>query len=219
MKLCIFEQLQSGSLPSNVKQSEFILGKKIMNKFIKFLIITNASAIAVFDASSSVKAAVVNWSLDGVTYNDGGTARGSFQYDADTNQIGNFDISVTDGSTFSSFDYQLAGLFGGFDGTGFSLRNFYSNNRWFQLTFDSPLTNAGGIVSYTPKISFEAICFDVNCSTPVLPARFVSAGTFVGTASTKKVPEPLTTMGTVLAGAMGIAIKKKRAKNNVESGI
>jgi hypothetical protein len=188
----------------------------MMNKFVKFLTITSASAIAIF-AASPVKGVVVNWSLNDVTYNDGGTASGSFQYNADTNQIGNFDISVTDGTTFSSFDYQLTGLFDDFDGTGFSLRNFYSNNRWFQLFFDSPLTNAGGIVSYNPNLSFEATCFDVDCSKPVFPARFVNGGTLVGTVATEEVPEPLTIMGTVLAGAMGIAIKKKRAKKNIQS--
>ncbi len=190
-----------------------------MNKFIKALTITSATAIAMFTASFPAKAVVVNWSLNGVTYDDGGIVSGSFQYDADTKEIGNFDIFVTDGSTFSSFDYQLAGLFGGFNGTGFSLRNFRSNNRFFQLAFDSPLTNAGGIVSYAPNTSFEATCFGMNCSTPVFPARLVNAGTFVGTVETEKVPEPLTIMGTVLAGGMGIAIKKKRAKKNVESGI
>ncbi len=59
----------------------------------------------------------------------------------------------------------------------------------------------------------------MNCSTPVFPARLVNAGTFLGTVETEKVPEPLTVMGTILAEGMGIAMKKKRAKKNVESGI
>ncbi|MGB6301211.1 MAG: PEP-CTERM sorting domain-containing protein [Rivularia sp. (in: cyanobacteria)] len=188
-----------------------------MNKIFKFFTIASAAAIANFSVSSPVKAAVVNWTLDDVIFDDGGTATGSFEYDADTNQIGNFDISVTNGSTFSSFDYQLAGLFNGFDGSGFSLRNLNSNNRWFQLVFDSPLTNAGGIVSYNPNLSFEAACFGVDCSKPVLPARFVDKGTLVGTPPTEEAPEPLTIMGTVLAGGMGVAIKKKRGKKNLKS--
>ena len=56
-----------------------------------------------------------------------------------------------------------------------------SNNKWFQLAFDSPLTNAGGIVSYAPNISFEATCFGVNCSKTVFPPISVNAGTLVGT--------------------------------------
>lgn len=188
-----------------------------MNKIFKFLTIASAGAIPIFGIYSPVKAAVVNWTLDDVTFDDGGTVTGSFEYDADTNKIGNFDISVTDGSTFSSFDYQLAGYYKVFDVRGFSLRNFNSNNRWFQLVFDSPLTNAGGIVSYNPNLSFEATCFSVDCSKPVYSARFFNKGTLVGTPPIKEVPEPLSIMGTVLAGGIGVAIKKKRAKKNSKS--
>ncbi len=187
-----------------------------MKQFLKSLTIASATAIAIFAACSPAKAVLVNWSLDGVTYDDGGTASGSFQYDADTQQLGNFDISVNDGSIFSSLDYQFSGFISASNVTDLSLPNF--SNRWFRLAFDSPLTNLGGNIDISlGNNSSEATCSNANCSIATFPARLVTAGRVVGTPVTEAVPEPLTIMGTILAGGMGIAMKKKLAKKNVKS--
>lgn len=193
------------------------IGRKSMKKFLKYLTIASAAVVAILTVSSPAQAVLLNWNLDGVTYDDGGIASGSFQYDADTEQIGNIDISVTNGTTFSSFNYQFTGLVSGDFGDGFSLRDFNANNRWFQLAFNQ-LSNAGGSVSVVGN-SYEATCINVSCSNPAFPIRNVTAGEIVGTPATQPVPEPLTIMGTFLAGGMGVAIKKKRAKKNLKSGI
>ncbi|MBV6624149.1 MAG: PEP-CTERM sorting domain-containing protein [Rivularia sp. (in: Bacteria)] len=189
-----------------------------MKQFLKSLMAASATAIAILTVSSPAKAAVVTWNLNDVIFDDGGTASGSFQYDADNQQIGNFNIAVGSGSQLFGGTWVVPGFSGPSDGTGFALSN-PAFNRFFQLSFVSPLTNTGGTIDLETDIgngqfaSFDANCGNTNCTLPSTTGRVVTAGSV----TTEEVPEPLTIMGTVLAGGMGIAIKKKRAKKNIES--
>lgn len=187
-----------------------------MKKFLKSITIVSLTAIAISIVSSPAKAALVTWNLNDVTFDDGGTASGSFQYDADTEEMGNWDISVTSGSKFSSLNWKLPLFFSGFNGDFFALFNS-SADRYFKLRFNSPLSNAGGTVSLNTSTtgSFESTCGGVaGCvEGPKFPARYVTTGSV----TTEEVPEPLTIMGTVLAGGMGIAIKRKKAKKDSQS--
>ncbi len=179
-----------------------------MNKFVKCLALTSATGVAILTTSSPAKAALLTWYLDGVTFDDGGTASGSFQFDSDTNQAGNVNISVTGGSALSASDYELSGLVNANIANFFGLRN--SDNRFFQVVFefDSSLTNAGGTVAIntTRNLSFEATCGDLNCSFLTDPGRFITAGTVTA------VPEPLTILGVGTALAFGTGFKRKLGK-------
>src|SRR5258708_19781801 len=50
-------------------------------------------------------AAPVVWTLSGVTFSDGGTASGSFIFDADTNTYSSINVTTTPGSVRSGATY------------------------------------------------------------------------------------------------------------------
>jgi hypothetical protein len=66
-----------------------------------------------------VLATPLTWTLQNVTFSDGGTATGSFVYDASTETVVSYSISVSGGNTtvFPPFVYQN----GGADNTGTSV--------------------------------------------------------------------------------------------------
>ena len=193
-----------------------------MKKFLKSLTIATAGAMTILAASSSVKAVVVNWTLNDVTFNDGGTATGGFQTTFNDDEtfipfpldgsspINRLDIFVSSGdeNNFRNFRYQVSDI-DWFDKSKLDLdanqTNFFEES-YFDIFFDPALTSKGGTVS----ISGSEFYFN---ETGEVLLRGITAGTLTG----KPVPEPLTIMGTVLAGGMGIAIKKKRAKKNIQS--
>ena len=96
----------------------------------------------------AVQAAPVTWTLNDVTFDDGGNATGYFDYDVDTNQFTNINISSATTSWPNDGDYappvssagnaaSLSVLAGGGFGTVIELT----------LIFDSNLTNAGGAIA------------------------------------------------------------------------
>ena len=72
--------------------------------------LTRAVLLTLFVAAlsaPSVSANPILWNLVGVTFDDGGTASGSFVYDADTNTYSNISITTTAGSAFGGATYTL----------------------------------------------------------------------------------------------------------------
>jgi hypothetical protein len=106
-----------------------------------------ASAVALLSMSSEqLQAAPIQWTLQNVTFDDGGTANGSFVYDADLGNgptaLSSISITTTSGSAFS--------------GTSYTSAYFTSLPNWLAVTqgthglhmqFLSPLTNAGGTIA------------------------------------------------------------------------
>jgi hypothetical protein len=66
------------------------------------------SIVALFSASAN--ATPVVWYLSGVTYDDGGTASGSFTYDADTNTYSAISVSTTAGSSITTAKFRFISL-------------------------------------------------------------------------------------------------------------
>jgi hypothetical protein len=124
-------------------------------------------------------AAPVTWTLSGVTFTDGGTASGSFVYDAVTDTISNWSISVEGGNTgtFPPVTYNTstsdAFVDSGGAGTFGSLFELNGSNRSLRLPAVSPLTDAGGTLALNTEDA-AGECF--NCS----PFRSVSAGNLIG---------------------------------------
>ena len=60
----------------------------------------------------STPAHAILWTLSGVTFDDGGTASGSFDYDADTNTLSSINIVTTAGGTLAGaiFTFQHPGI-------------------------------------------------------------------------------------------------------------
>jgi hypothetical protein len=93
-------------------------------------------------ATMPAQAIPVYWNLSGTTFGDGGTASGSFFYDASTNGYSAIDIITTAGSALSGESYNAAAY--GWN-SGLVLQS--SAARWLTLAFSSQLTNAGTPVS------------------------------------------------------------------------
>jgi hypothetical protein len=125
----------------------------------------------------------VTWTLSGVTFNDGGTASGSFVYDADTNTISTLSISVAGGDTqtFPPLTYDNSTSTAGYAlnaptdaGAIFDLN---ASIRQIRLPAVSQLTDAGGTLAVNITGSGAAECF--NCG----PFRVYTAGNLIGTAA------------------------------------
>lgn len=137
----------------------------------------------------------LTWSLDNVTFTDGGVATGSFSYDADTSSLVDWNISVSGGdeTTFPAFSYTPATIpdTGVFDtGPGLSFQFFVDTfalggtpeSRVLALSTLAPLTDVGGTVALQigNDPSWESReCYNCN------PYRLVATGSI-----RSAVPEP-----------------------------
>jgi len=164
--------------------------------------------------AASSQAAPLTWNLDGVNFDDGGVATGNFVFDADTNTVLDWNISVSGGDEdlFPIFSYTpttviAVGVYTA--GSGQSLQFFVDPNapggtadsRLLSLTTDAALTSAGGSVSLLSQIStpdgfFEsAECYNCN------PFRLVVNGTITAV----PIPATIWLFGSGLLGLTGIA--------------
>jgi hypothetical protein len=149
----------------------------------------------------------VTWDLSGVTFSDGGTASGSFVYDAVTNTVSDVDITTTAGTAFGGATYTSVDPgYGPFSDqivvvTDPSLLDFTSPPV-LDLPFTGDLTNLGGTLGLIDVI--ESTCGDTGCTSPGIDYRGITAGEVVST------PEPssLALLGVGLVGLVG-AVKRK----------
>jgi len=136
--------------------------------------------------STAGSATALTWTLTGVTFGDGGTAFGSFSYDATGGAYGAVDIVTSPGSSLGGATYQFVS--GGF--TPSDTRVLFvttgsadeTSAEGLALFFSSQLTNSGGTVSLS--LSEEATCADPACFSPAAPTRLTTAGSVTTT------PEP-----------------------------
>lgn len=123
----------------------------------------------------------VTWTLSGVTFSDGGTASGSFQYDADTQSVSAWSISVAGGDTGTfpplTYDSSNSSASDGNDQVLGLIVSLASSAREVRLPAVSPLTDAGGTIAVNFASPAQGECF--NCS----PFRVFNAGSLVGTAA------------------------------------
>ena len=165
-------------------------------------------AAALASASAiPAQAAEVVWSLQGVSFTDGGIASGTFTFNADTNTISAFSLSVSGGNTtdFPAFTWDSSTADAVYVPI-FTGLNFRSTSSLRQLRLDpvGSLTNAGGTVALDLSSIFGGECY--NCT----PYRAFSSGSLV--ASAAAVPEPAT-WGMMLAGfgAVGWSMRRRRS--------
>jgi len=159
----------------------------------------------------------IQWTLSNVIFNDGGTATGSFLYDADTNLYSSVAIITTGGSALPGAIYTTGEIdhFGAFgppdahqiyliDGLG---QGSLLDQHQITLTYLSGLTNSGGIVDLLqdPLRSFEGLCRDsIICDHPEI-RRSVLSGSLV----TASAPGP-GTYGLLSIGLVGVGAATRR---------
>jgi hypothetical protein len=163
--------------------------------------------------SHQAEASLVQWTLSGVTFNDGGTASGSFDYDADIQAVSGFDVTTTAGTALPGDHYlDLHGDQPPYPPSGFAVLDILdpanlTGSPFIALNFGSPLSNAGGVIPLVHGIS-EGFCLNVDCSFGDY-RRSIAAGAVVGVDAA--VPEPATLSLLAIAVAALGCRRRKRA--------
>ncbi len=132
----------------------------------------------------AAQAMPLTWTLEDVVFDDGGTAYGSFIYDASTNIFSDIDVTTTLGTVLSGAHYQFATFQLNTFGNGVGLTDVdlpdLTGVAAFFMEFDSlgggSLTNAGGTISIVSFAGGEAICGDPDCSVSTGFGRSVNLG-------------------------------------------
>jgi hypothetical protein len=158
-------------------------------------------------------ASLIRWTLSGATFTDGGTASGSFLYDAATATVAEFDVTTTAGAVLAGAHYvDLNGAFPPYPANGFAVvipaaPPFPPNAPFLALQFASALSDAGGIISLLA--GGEGFCLDVNCVSGSYRRTFVG-----GSVRGVQVPEP----GTLALLALGVgALLLARRSGSLEA--
>ena len=176
---------------------------------IKNLRVVLAASTLLFAAAAHANP--VTWNLQNWTFNDGGTASGSFVFDASTGHYSNISVLSTDGTVRTGASYGLpdpasagnasfaawvTGLFADFTGTPV-----------IAVNWDSALTDAGGTVGVDlAGFHAESGCANASCGGPGGPFRFLTSGAV----TTSEVPLPGTLPLFGLALAMLGAVRRRR---------
>lgn len=157
----------------------------VMMKLLTVLLIATSTVPA--------SATVLNYTLQNVTFDDGGTAYGMFTFDTDLGKATSVDITTTMGSVISGYHYN--GISSGTNSS--SQINFSTNGygNFFIATAVQDGFSAGGVLALTTNgTSFEA---------PRL-YRTVNGGSV-----TTDVPEPAM-LGLFSFGAIGLGLGRSR---------
>lgn len=172
-----------------------------------FLLVVALALCAGIPASASVI-----WNLSGVAFADGGIATGFFTWDASTDTMGAYSISVSGGDidTFPAVAYDNGDssatwmlLIG--DSNNTFIFEMNGSVRELRFTPITDLTNAGGTVPLNLSTanggSGGVECF--NCG----PFRLIDAGSL-----TSATPEPATLGMSILALGILVALSRGRSK-------
>ena len=173
------------------------------NPTIYKLIAVAVAGIAAFGAAQATPANITQWSLSGVTFQDGSTASGTFSMDSDTADLILFDITTTNGSFFNGFHYTPSNSMYGKNSQGpNSIYLFYpSTYRFLSFSFEKPLTAAVSKVDINIGPSFECR----GCGS----LKYVIAGQAVSMAA---IPEPETyTMLLAGLGVLGLVASRRKS--------
>jgi hypothetical protein len=149
-----------------------------------------------------VSAAPVTWTFQNVVFVDGGSAAGSFIYDAATDIFSDIDITTTAGSVLSDAAYGISNPYLSSATTisyGTTLAQFVyaegdlTGTQSMLFSMDGLLTNQGG--SITISDSAEVACINSNCGIYAASRIMVS-----GHITAVPIPAAVWLFGSGLAG-------------------
>lgn len=151
-------------------------------------------------------AAALTWNFN-ANFVDGGTATGSFNYDATSGVLSQFDIKTLPGTAPSNLFFPgttyASPLATGSLQSATQLR-LIDGDRSLQALFANPLTDAGGTIAFVSAFSFEKLAFGSGLGA----IRDVANGTI--TASTTAIPTPALLPGLIGLG-MGVLRQKRKS--------
>lgn len=181
------------------------------------------AGLVLLGAALTAQATPVTWTLNNVTFDDGGAASGWITYDSADPHASLFNVTLTAGSLQTAFTFHKAqisvaalGDNSFLDYPGFGPNNFFlweigsADPRNFNFSFASPLTDAGGTHDLLTASSYD--CKNNECD----KARMVTGGsltTLVTGPGPNGVPEPAT-LGLMLPalGMLGWMARRRKQK-------
>ena len=205
-KLPVFRDIRK-NISDNKFNKEIVMKKILLSSgFVVFLMVLSFAG----------HAAVVTWQLVSVTFDDGGVANGSFDYDADTDTFSAINIDTSGGTNPDFLNTPSYGIWGGDPFTTLPQVFETLQTSWPDLTdltgafamgfiFGSPLTNAGGTIPMGINNSGEVICSEATCDAGITKFRVITGGSV----STVPVPAAAWLFGSGLIGLIGVARRKK----------
>ena len=158
-------------------------------------------------------ASTIVWTLDGVTFEDGGTASGTFAVESTTGAVTSFNISTTAGTILDGATYA--------PGNYFAFDNFFSPNSFaiaadnllalpfINFAFLNAMNSAGTNLLQVDfdlpgdQVAFE--CSDNTCEV----SRFATGGSAIGVV--EAIPEP-STWAMLILGFAGLGFLSYRRK-------
>ena len=177
-----------------------------------YITVASAAVLSLSMSAGSASAANLDWTLNNVAFSDGGTATGSFKYDADTSTYRAFSISVQGGSVLTPFTYNNSNSFtqaGAFVDTDVRFeKNDFS--RYLTLEFFNALTNAGGTV---PLVKGNLGQASFECKQEICSSNTVTRNITTGTVTARPIPVPGAVFGIIVAGGALIAKQRKQVKD------
>jgi hypothetical protein len=170
-------------------------------------------AVLLSFTAGAAQAVPVTWTLQDWTFNDGGSASGSFVYDADTNNFSDMFIATTNGTERTGVIYSEA-ISGG--NTAFSAVPFAGfpslvSSPNLMVMFADQLTNLGGVVGVF--MGQESTCNNAGCTSLTGPIRFLGEG-----ASVSAVPIPAA-LSLFLSGlaVFGAVARRRRLSGSAQA--
>ena len=174
----------------------------------KSVLVGVAIGLSVLGFSQPASATPLTWNLVGVTFDDGGTATGSFVFDADTGLFSAISIVTSpDPALGRGATYGVPGVG---DATFFDTLTSLPAAGKDRLLFDllTPMTNAGGLIGINLGAGIpdlETTCPDDVCASPGPGTRLIETGSVV---SGVTIPEP----STLLLLGSGALVLRRRLK-------
>lgn len=162
-------------------------------------------ATAIYFYAPSARAALVTWTLDGVTFADGSLATGSFNFDADGGLFSGVNVTTIPGAPLLSLNYDRVG-----SGSSSTFVGLESGPipaitlATFDLALLAAMTDAGGTIGLDLTASGETL------PTPPGGVRTLTAGSIIGAPAVVPLPAALPLF---LSGLVVFALVARRRRS------